>query len=203
MPGRVPLYKRFPLLLNMAPCAFAGSTNIKHCANKEKAKDGKGRVPLTNVGYSTSPNGTELCRPMPVIYGDFPEPAPKTGNTFVDKHTASKLRQVKCANTIFFHEYGRRVGMVSRSSLKGGKNSLMVEKRTRTPNTTQTKQPKAHRPSLHHHVVFSLCWVKRVKRKRVTGNGPEFTNEKHIGAGLCSSKVTKKGFKGTLLHDCK
>ena len=57
----------------------------------------------------------------------------------------------------FFHEYGRRVGMVPRSSLKGGKNSLMVEKRTRTPNTTQTKQPKAHRPSLHHHEVFPLC----------------------------------------------
>ena len=56
-----------------------------------------------------------------------------------------------------FHEYGRRVGMVPRSSLKGGKNSLMVEKRTRTPNTTQTKQPKAHRQSLHHHVVFPLC----------------------------------------------
>ena len=56
----------------------------------------------------------------------------------------------------FFHEYGRRVGMVPRSSLKGGKNSLMVEKRTRRPNTTQTKQPKAHRPSLHHHVVFPL-----------------------------------------------
>ena len=39
----------------------------------------------------------------------------------------------------FFHEYGRRVGMVPRSSLKGGKNSLMVEKRTRTTNTTQNQ----------------------------------------------------------------
>ena len=37
----------------------------------------------------------------------------------------------------FFHECGRRVGMVPRSSLKEGKNSLMVEKRTRTTNTTQ------------------------------------------------------------------
>ena len=52
------------------------------------------------------------------------------------RHTLSSLIN------IFFHEYGRRVGMVPRSSLKGGKNSLMVEKRTRTPNTTQTKQPK-------------------------------------------------------------
>ena len=31
-----------------------------------------------------------------------------------------------------------------------------------------------------------------MKRKRVSRNGPEFTNEKHIGAGLCSSKVTKR-----------
>ena len=70
----------------------------------------------------------------------------------------------------FFHEYGRRVGMVPRSSLKGGKNSLMVEKRTRKPNTTQnqqTPQPRAHRPCLHHHVVFPLCKVKHVRRERV------------------------------------
>ena len=57
----------------------------------------------------------------------------------------------------FFPRVRTPWGMVPRSSLKGGKNSLMVEKRTRTPNTTQTKQPKAHRPSLHHHVVFPLC----------------------------------------------
>ena len=31
----------------------------------------------------------------------------------------------------FFHEYGRRVGMVPRSSLKEGKHSQMVEKRTK------------------------------------------------------------------------
>ena len=41
--------------------------------------------------------------------------------------------------TFFFHEYGRRVGMVPRSSLKEGKNSLMVEKRTRTTKTTQNQ----------------------------------------------------------------
>ena len=95
----------------------------------------------------------------------------------------------------FFHEYGRRVGMVPRSSLKGGKNSLMAEKRTRKPNTTQNKQtpqPRAHRPCLHHHVVFPLCKVKLVRRKRVSRRGPELTNEKHVGAGLRSSKVAKR-----------
>ena len=39
----------------------------------------------------------------------------------------------------FFHEYGRRVGMVPRSSLKEGKYSQMVEKRTKTTQQ-QTKQ---------------------------------------------------------------
>ena len=97
----------------------------------------------------------------------------------------------------FFHEYGRRVGMVPRSSLKEGKNSQMVEKRTRTTKTTQTKQTAAHRPSLHHLVVFPLCWVKQVKRKLMTVvNGPEFSNEKHGSAGLCSSKVSRKGSNG-------
>ena len=37
---------------------------------KEKAKHGEGHMPLTNVDNSTSPNGTEFCRPMPVIYGE-------------------------------------------------------------------------------------------------------------------------------------
>ena len=61
----------------------------------------------------------------------------------------------------FFHEYGRRVGMVPRSSLKEGKYNQMVEKRTKKTQqqTKQTKQPqtRAHRPSLHHLVVFPLC----------------------------------------------
>ena len=42
----------------------------------------------------------------------------------------------------FFHEYGRRVGMVPRSSLKEGKSSQMVEKRTKTPKPTQNQAPK-------------------------------------------------------------
>ena len=41
--------------------------------------------------------------------------------------------------TFFFHEYGRRVGMVPRSSLKEGKYNQMVEKRTKTTQQ-QTKQ---------------------------------------------------------------
>ena len=41
----------------------------------------------------------------------------------------------------FFHEYGRRVGMVPRSSLKEGKNRQMVEKGTKAPKPTQTKHP--------------------------------------------------------------
>ena len=44
--------------------------NFEQYANKEKAKHGEGHMPLTNVGSSTSPNGTEFCRPMPVIYGE-------------------------------------------------------------------------------------------------------------------------------------
>ena len=48
---------------------------------------------------------------------------------------------------VFFHEYGRRVGMVPRSSLKGGKVSRMVEKMTRTPTTTQQKPTQTKHPS--------------------------------------------------------
>ena len=44
----------------------------------------------------------------------------------------------------FFHEYGHRVGMVPRSSLKEGKYSQMVEKRTKT--TQQQKTTANHSP---------------------------------------------------------
>ena len=53
------------------------------------------------------------------------------------------------STTVFFHEYGRRVGMVPRSSLKEGKNSQMVEKRTRTTKTNQKQtnhSPQAESP---------------------------------------------------------
>ena len=44
--------------------------NFERYANKDKAKHGEGHMPLTNVSNSTSPNGTEFCRPMSVIYGE-------------------------------------------------------------------------------------------------------------------------------------
>ena len=43
---------------------------FEQCTNKEKAKHGEGHMLWTNVGNSTSPNSTEFCRPMPVIYGE-------------------------------------------------------------------------------------------------------------------------------------
>ena len=45
-------------------------------------------------------------------------------------------------HSLFFHEYGRRVGMVPRSSLKEGKNRQMVEKGTKAPKPTQNQKPK-------------------------------------------------------------
>ena len=58
-----------------------------------------------------------------------------------------------------FHEYGRRVGMVPRSSLKEGKCNQMVEKGQRQPNNkpNKTTPTTAQRPSLLHPVVFPLC----------------------------------------------
>ena len=47
----------------------------------------------------------------------------------------------------FFHEYGRRVGMVPRSSLKEGKKRQMVEKGTKTPKTNPKPNTQARRPT--------------------------------------------------------
>ena len=48
--------------------------NFEQCASKEKVKHGEGHMPdpmpLTNVSNSISPNGSDFCRPMPMIYGE-------------------------------------------------------------------------------------------------------------------------------------
>ena len=76
--------------------------------------------------------------------------------------------------TFFFHEYGRRVGMVPRSSLKGGKNSQMVEKRTRTTKTTQNQTN--HSPQAESPPSCSLSSVLGETSETKTNdvNGPEF-----------------------------
>ena len=71
----------------------------------------------------------------------------------------------------FFHEYVRCVGMVPRSSLKEGKYSQMVKRRTKT--TQPQKTTANHSP----------------KAESLTVDGPEFSNEEHGSEGLCSSKV--------------
>ena len=48
---------------------------------------------------------------------------------------------------VFSHEYGRRVGMVPRSSLKEGKKRQMVEKGTKTPKTNPKPNTQARRPT--------------------------------------------------------
>ena len=50
-------------------------------------------------------------------------------------------------NLQIFHEYGRRVGMVPRSSLKEGKKRQMVEKGTKTPKTNPKPNTQARRPT--------------------------------------------------------
>ena len=69
-----------------------------------------------------------------------------------------------------------------KSQLDGGENN----KTTTTTQKTTNKGPQAESP---HHVVFPLCWMKPVRQERVSGRGPELTNEEHFGAGLCLSKV--------------
>ena len=88
------------------------------------------------------------------------------------KWHATNRQSISGSHNLFFHEYGRRVSMVPRSSLKEGKNSQMVEKRTKTPKPNQHQQtPQAHRPNLHHLVVFSPHWMKRVKQKLMAIKG--------------------------------
>ena len=143
--------------------------------------------------------------PVGNFFGQVPQ---RSGQSSIGKLTCQNLRQYTVNTnlrpnghtrahspgkplpkpTFFFHEYGRRVGMVPRSSLKEGKNNQMVEKGTKTPNQPKPNT-KARRPKLHHLVVFPLHWVKRVKRRLVAINGPEFSREKGRQRKLCSWKA--------------
>ena len=102
---------------------------------------------------------------------------------------------LRSSRSVFFHEYGRRVGMVPRSSLKEGKNSQMVEKRTRTPKPTKQTN---HSPQAESPPSCSLSSVlgETGETKLMTINGPEFSKEKHGSAGLCPRKVSKKASNG-------
>ena len=85
-------------------------------------------MPTTVAGSLTMRSCRQFCQasaPMSLM--------PDSTLTCLRRGTPAK------APSVFFHEYGRRVGMVPRSSLKEGKNSLMVEKGTRTTKTTQNQ----------------------------------------------------------------
>ena len=74
--------------------------------------------------------------------------------SFVCRNSQQKLvdpiwHTLRDCNCFFFHEYGRRVGMVPRSSLKEGKKRQMVEKGTKTPkNNPKTKHPSPQADSI-------------------------------------------------------
>ena len=106
-------------------------------------------------------------------------------------HPPNRLRRVsRC--TFFSHEYGRRVGMVPRSSLKEGKYNYGGEKDKDNPTTDQTKPTTAHRPRLHHQVVFPLYWGETSETLIADICGPEFTKEERGSDCLCSSEISTK-----------
>ena len=127
--------------------------------NKEKATHGEGHMSLTKEQPEEDDAHMEDGDSATTSSADKGDclsnrPAPSEACPAQDEMLAAEDE----ARSFFFHEYGRRVGMVPRSSLKEGKNSQMVEKKDKD-NPTNKKQPQttAHRPSLHHLVVFPLC----------------------------------------------
>ena len=72
-------------------------------ASNEKTTHSEGQVHLTKRGNPCSPGSAESCWQMPVIEGKKTLQTSKTSNVsaagMVDKHHASKVRQVRCANT--------------------------------------------------------------------------------------------------------
>ena len=106
------------------------------------------------------------------------------------KRTKTPTAQQQSAKTnLFFHECGRRVGGVPRSSLKGKETQHDEGRRTQAtpkpnknqPNKNPKTQPKGQRPNPPHLKVFPLyegetgetgerSWLE-------TNYGPEFTTK--------------------------
>ena len=101
----------------------------------------------------------------------------------------TSLRLAQCTKVNFFHECGRRVGGVPRSSLKGKETQHDEGRRTQAtpkpnknqPNKNPKTQPKGQRPNPPHLKVFPLyegetgetgekSWLETVY-------GPEFTTK--------------------------
>ena len=83
------------------------------------AADEKLRFSLGAFPYHSTQQTRDLARGVVVK-------APKARRLGLKVQRSLQVRKT------FFHEYRRRVGMVPRSSLKEGKYSQMVEKRTKT-----------------------------------------------------------------------
>ena len=112
---------------------------------------------------------------------------------------------------IFFHEYGRHVGGVPRSSLKGKetqhddgeKNTSKPQKATKTnqnkqPQPNTTKRPEADSPSSKQ--CFLCTEVRQVRKSWLhTIYGPEFAT-KVCQEGQCTSEEQAKPNKGASFH---
>ena len=112
----------------------------------------------------------------------------------IELHEHNRLQEFENAvmeqlpELFFFHEHGRRVGMVPRSSLKKGHNQ-MVKKRTKTAQQQiKQNQPQPTGRDSTTKQNFLCTEVKEVRRKLLTVYGPEFTKEEHDSKGLCSAK---------------
>ena len=81
----------------------------------------------------------------------------------------------------FFHECGRRVGMVPRSLLKEGKKGRWW----RTERRPQKTNPKPNTQARKH-------WVKRVKLRLVSTSGPEFAKEEDCSANCVHGKPPRR-----------
>ena len=101
---------------------------------------------------------------------------------------------------LFLHEYGRRVGMVPRSSLKEGKNRQMVEKGTKAPNQPKTKNPS---PQAETPPSCSLPSTlgETCETELVAISGPEFA-KKRTAAQAVFMESRLGGFKRTFLTKC-
>ena len=91
----------------------------------------------------TRPRAFQACTALSHINLGMPEPDAAHPNRclldccFGGWHCRTCLAD-RLQQDFFFHECGRRVGMVPRSSLKEGKYSQMVEKRTKTTQQQKT-----------------------------------------------------------------
>ena len=157
IPGRISFSVDFLNVNRTRPRNFPTATVLRYCLQG-----------IQFGFHSNSPTADAVCRQLSLSARNVGPSTLSLWQTLLSSEQSNPSSNVlpglsqsqierKGFARIFFHECGRRVGMVP-VIVEGREEQSDGGEKNKNNQTNQNKQTTAHRPSLHHLVVFPLCW---------------------------------------------